>query len=91
MKKFYAILFINIAVGIILAYLTACVFVTLRDFGGDESFQWLTNFIPAFDVGYVAIFVLLAAIDVFWAGLFMLWLIKKKLHLQSDTTTLYLP
>lgn len=84
---------IQLIVGLGLAYLTYAALNVFKGTAESEIFGWLS--ISGAGVGSsVALIGLLAFVlgaDILWLIFFLLWLLKKKMHLDNPDNTLHLP
>jgi len=91
--KFRLQLAIIIAAGIFLALFTYQAVGLFRDAGNSDLLGWLS--LSGAGVGAsTGLMLLLAAVlgaDLLWAIFFILWLVKKKMHLENPDNTLRLP
>jgi hypothetical protein len=91
--KFRVQFTVNIIVGVLLAFFTYEILGLFSDVGNSDLFGWLS--LSGADVGASAGLMMLLAVvlgaDILWVIFFILWLLKKKLHLENPDNTLRLP
>lgn len=92
-RRFQRQLALFILVGLVLAFLTYGILGLFKDAGKNDVLGWLT--LSGVGVGVSAsMMITLAAVlgaDILWLLFFVLWLLKRKLHLESPDNTLRLP
>jgi hypothetical protein len=92
-RKFRTQLIAQLAVGITLALLTYGALRLIKGTAESELFGWLSlsGAGVGISAGLLGFLTLMIGIDIFWAIFFVLWLLKKKMHLESSDKTLRLP
>jgi hypothetical protein len=93
-KKFQAMLVVQIVIGIVLAITTWQVLGLIRGASENQMLGWLalSGAGVGAGVGLFGLLVVMIGIDLFWAIFFILWLVRKKLHLENGSDrTLRLP
>lgn len=92
MKRFYLTLLANLVFAALLAFLTIQSLALASGTSRNDMFGWLslTPIGPASSLALVLLIVTSFALDFLWALFFIIWLIKKKLHIKDKDNTLYL-
>lgn len=93
MKRWYVQLAILLAIGLLLASTTYDLIRELRSAGHSEVLGWLSLSEAGVGVSFAVmlLLVLLFCFNTLWLLIFIVWLIKKKFHIESKDNTLYLP
>lgn len=94
-RKLYLQLALQIIVGMFLAWLTWKIWPfsnTSSSTVDADNAGWLNFMNPNIGMGYFGLVLLLFGLDLFWIVFFVLWLMRRKLGIQSKKDkTLYLP
>lgn len=91
--KFRVLLILHIVVGIILTLLTFEVLAFIKGTAQDELFGWLalSSLGVGSSVSLMGLLIFVLGADILWAIFFILWILKKKMHLKGPDNTLRLP
>lgn len=92
-QKFQVQLVLFIFVGLVLAFFTYEVLGLFRDAGKNDLLGWLTLSGAGVSVsaGMMAMLAAVLGADILWLLFFVLWLLKRKFHLENPDNTLRLP
>jgi hypothetical protein len=92
-QKFRAALTIQIVVGIFLAIVTYETVLLLTGTANNELFGWLSlsGLGVGMSFGLLALLAFVIGADIFWIIFFVLWLLRKKMHIKSSDKALRLP
>ncbi len=93
MKRWYIQLAILLLLGLGLASTTFDIIREVRGFGHSEILGWLSlsGSGVGLSLGILLPLIFILSIDAFWLIYFIIWLIKKKFHIESKDNTLNLP
>lgn len=93
MKRWYVQLAILLVIGMFLASTTFDLIQELRHVGHSEVLGWLSLSGAGVGISFGAMLLLIFifGIDASWLLFFVVWLIKKRSHIESKDNTLYLP
>lgn len=92
-KSFQVALAIQLVVGAFLTVATIGVIRLLQDTANDTLFGWLglSGFGAGAGAGALGLLVIILTADCLWLLFFVLWQLRRKMHLEKSDRTLRLP
>ena len=93
MKRWYVQLALFILTGLILAAVTFDLVHGFHEFAHNEGLTVLSTPGVGLGISFGGTFALICVLsfDAIWALVFVIWLLKKKFHIENTDNTIYLP
>ncbi len=92
-KHFQTALILQVVVGVFLAATTIGAVGLLKNTANNELFGWLglSSFGIGVGAGALGLLVIALTADFLWLLFFILWILRRKMHLEKTNKTLRLP
>lgn len=84
-------LIIHLCIGLTLVFLTIAALGFFKGTAESEMFGWLSITGAGASVALMGLLAIVIGADVLWFIFFLLWVLKKKMHLKDIDKTLRLP
>lgn len=90
-KKPYLQIALFVITGLLLAWFTIEVLQLFREGGSSQTATLIFIVNPGVGISYLAVMLGVFALDLFWLLFFILWAVRRKLHIRKEGRALHLP